>query len=151
METDKPPADLDESVKRGHESSRLSLRGMIIFLIVFLSAALVLHVLLAWLLGVLVAQEPKPQVSPLADRDAAPPEPRLQGSRVHPELPHMDLARMRAREEAMLNQYEWVDRENGVAKIPIERAMTLLAERNIAATRPGSGQNLNSTGGGQPR
>jgi hypothetical protein len=39
------------------------------------------------------------------------------------------LERLRAREEAILGSYGWVDREAGIARIPIEDAMAVLAER----------------------
>jgi hypothetical protein len=51
-----------------------------------------------------------------------PPEPRLQ------ENPLADLATLRAREDRQLDGYGWVDRKAGRARIPIARAMELLAE-----------------------
>ena len=43
---------------------------------------------------------------------------------------------MRAREDAVLTTYGWVDRNTGVARIPIERAMDLLVERGLPVTKP---------------
>jgi len=54
-----------------------------------------------------------------------PPEPRLQPS------PTADLQTLRAGENAMLNQYRWIDRSKGIVAIPISRAIELLAERGI--------------------
>ena len=59
----------------------------------------------------------------------APPEPRLQIA------PRDDLRRLHAREDALLHGYGWVNREAGVARIPIDRAIELLAERGL----PGQG------------
>ena len=53
------------------------------------------------------------------------PEPRLQ---VAPEL---DLATLRAREDAELNNYGWIDKTAGIVKIPIERAMELTLQRGL--------------------
>ena len=53
------------------------------------------------------------------------PAPRLQ---VDPEV---DLAALRAREDAGLNGYGWLDRKAGVVRIPIERAMDLLIQRGL--------------------
>jgi hypothetical protein len=67
----------------------------------------------------------------------APPEPRLQIA------PRDDLRRLREREEALLHGYGWVDRDTGVARIPIERAIELLATRGLpaeAAPPAGSGR-----------
>ena len=54
-----------------------------------------------------------------------PPEPRLQDNAVE------DLRRMRAAEDRILNGYGWVDRKKGVVRIPIDRAMDLLAQRGL--------------------
>ena len=51
------------------------------------------------------------------------PEPRLQV------VPATDLQKLRALEETKLRQYVWIDRQAGIAAIPIERAMQLMAER----------------------
>ena len=44
--------------------------------------------------------------------------------------PDEDLARMRAISEQGLDRYEWVDREAGIVRIPIERAMELYVQRH---------------------
>ena len=54
-----------------------------------------------------------------------PPEPRLQTN------PRQDLSNLRAREDALLNSYGWVDKNTGVVRIPIERAMQLIVERGL--------------------
>lgn len=51
-----------------------------------------------------------------------PPAPRLQAH------PGADLMVERAGQEARLDGFAWVDREAGIARIPIERAMQLLVE-----------------------
>lgn len=43
----------------------------------------------------------------------------------------VDLAAFRAAEEADLNSYGWVNRNSGIARIPIDRAMQLLLERGL--------------------
>jgi hypothetical protein len=45
---------------------------------------------------------------------------------------------MRAAEEAQLHSYRWVDREAGIAAIPIERAMEILAQRGLPKQKPQS-------------
>lgn len=44
--------------------------------------------------------------------------------------PPEDLAALRAHEDKLLDSTEWVDRKNGIARIPIEQAMTLLIQRS---------------------
>jgi hypothetical protein len=58
-----------------------------------------------------------------------PPEPRLETS------PPANLAELRAAEEKALTNYGWVDREKGVARIPIERAMEIIAQRGLPARK----------------
>lgn len=58
------------------------------------------------------------------------PQPDLQVS------PMQDLQRMRAIEDAQLRNYGWIDRQAGIAAIPIERAMELLAERGLKVHVP---------------
>jgi hypothetical protein len=66
-----------------------------------------------------------PAPAPAADI----PGPRLQIE------PALDLARLRAAEQAQLAGYGWLDRERGVVRIPIERAMGLIAARGLPGWR----------------
>jgi hypothetical protein len=52
--------------------------------------------------------------------------------------PGITLEAVRATEERRLHSYGWVDRNAGVAHIPIERAMQLLLERGLPEV--GTGQ-----------
>src|SRR5213595_1496366 len=66
-------------------------------------------------------------VSPLvsASLRRTPPEPRLEPDPLAPRR------RMRASEDAVLTTYGWVDRNAGVARIPLTRAMDLLVQRGL--------------------
>ena len=55
----------------------------------------------------------------------AMPEPTLQTD------PAQDLARLRAREEELLNTYYWVDKQNGIVHIPIAEAMKQVVARGL--------------------
>jgi len=68
----------------------------------------------------------------------APPQPRLQSS------PPIDLRDMRAAEDQLLHAYSWVDRDKGVVRMPIDRAMDILAQRGLAA-RPAADQPQGTT------
>jgi hypothetical protein len=54
-----------------------------------------------------------------------PPEPRLQAD------PSDDIAKLRAYEESMLERYSWVDRDKGIVRIPIDRAIEITAQRGL--------------------
>lgn len=45
--------------------------------------------------------------------------------------PGATLADLRAAEDAELNSHGWVDRNTGIARIPIDRAMQLLLQRGL--------------------
>src|SRR5438132_4494267 len=46
------------------------------------------------------------------------------------------LQQLRATEDALLNTYGWIDRENGVVHIPIQRAMDLVLQRGLPVRPP---------------
>jgi len=46
--------------------------------------------------------------------------------------PRQDLAEFRAREDRILHSYGWIDQTGGVVRIPISRAMELLAARGLS-------------------
>ena len=52
-----------------------------------------------------------------------PPLPRLQNT------PVLDLKRMRQAEDQILGSYGWIDRQQGIVRLPIARAMELLSQR----------------------
>jgi hypothetical protein len=68
------------------------------------------------------------------DVTQAPPLPRLQIA------PTQDLLQLRAEEDAQLRNYRWVDRQAGIASIPIDRAMDLLAQRGLKTGGPATTQ-----------
>jgi hypothetical protein len=60
------------------------------------------------------------------------PQPRLETDET------TEINNFRMQEEQTLNSYGWVDQSAGVARIPIDRAMALLAQRGLP-TRPQAG------------
>jgi hypothetical protein len=79
---------------------------------------------------------PNPLVQPEADtRKVLPetiqkfPQPRLEKNE------RVEINDLLLKEEQTLNSYGWVDQKAGVVRIPIERAMQLIAQRGLS-TRP---------------
>jgi len=114
----------------GHDRSEVSFRAIgislaVIALVSILSGVVVL-VLFRYVDQRVVESEPA--AAPLAiPSGQLPPEPRLQVNE------RADLATFRKAEEEKLTTYGWVDESAGVARIPIERAKTLLLERGLPA------------------
>src|SRR5262245_15183948 len=57
------------------------------------------------------------------------PQPQLQ------QTPVLDLRAIREAEETTLTTYGWVDQQKGVVRIPIDRAIDLLAARGLPARK----------------
>jgi hypothetical protein len=120
---------------RGHEERDVPLQPLIISGVCLVVLA-GLSLLAMWLLfDYFAARRARLEVVPSAVFEARqlPPEPRLQVS------PQQDMRQMRAAEMAALHSYGWVDRQAGIVRIPIERAIELLAERGLPARREGQG------------
>jgi hypothetical protein len=66
-----------------------------------------------------------------------PPEPLLQGAPGKDDkptdLPLDEMGRVRKETSEKLNSYGWVDKSGGVARIPIDRAKEMLAEKGLPA------------------
>lgn len=106
----------------GHEVSGVSGRGVTLAAIGLL-AGMALAMLAVWLL------EPRLAGGREAARESGAPGAIARGWIE----PAAELEAVRARAAERLSAVEWVDREAGVARIDIESAMRLLAERGWAA------------------
>jgi hypothetical protein len=51
-----------------------------------------------------------------------------------------DLTDLHGREDLLLNNYSWIDRSKGTVRIPIERAMELIAQRGLPVASPAQEQ-----------
>ncbi len=77
-----------------------------------------------------VARDPAP--SPLVEARQPPPRPRaaLQAD------PTADMEKFLAQEKAVLDSYAWVDQAGGIARIPVSRAIDILAEKGLPVPEP---------------
>src|SRR5438105_3107651 len=127
-------APTDPPLPVSHETSDVSIGGIVRFGIGLAAATILVHVAVFGYFRALEAHDRKENkpVSPLvsASLRRTPPEPRLEPDPLAPRL------RMWASEDAVLTTYGWVDRNAAVARIPIERAMDLLVERGLPVTKP---------------
>jgi len=73
-----------------------------------------------------MASNPAMQQQKLSQMTQRFPSPRLQG-----DDGNQETADMHAREDLLLTHYSWVNREQGKVRIPIERAMELVAQRGL--------------------
>lgn len=131
-------AEPNEEVHKevAHEGRDVNIRGVLIFAAALaVSSALILLVL--WGLFHYFDRrmaDVRPYAPPLArERQRVPPEPRLQGSPVHPIAPLEEMAQFRQKEEELLRSYGWVDPAAGIVRIPIDEAKKLLLRRQQSA------------------
>jgi hypothetical protein len=121
--------DNPDNVDVVHEESDVNVGAIIRYGIGLLVVGAVVHVFLWWLLGSYERQHERAQtqVYPLAagQRDRLPPFPRIQ------ENPQQELQELSGKQKAQLEGYGWVDKEAGVARIPIEDAMKMVIERGL--------------------
>jgi hypothetical protein len=120
-------------VRIGHETSDVALGPLIRVALILVAIGVFTHVALWVAMRIFERSERRddPPPSPVADARPVPPEPRLQPSmNLHPTLPYEDVIAMRAASEQVLQSYGWVDRQRGIARIPIDRAMKQVLEES---------------------
>ena len=84
------------------------------------------------------------------ERQRVPPEPRLSGVTLdasgqisaHPVYPRVELRELREDEDAILNNYGWVDPDHGIVRIPIDQAIDIVARKGLPSKpSPGGSDN----------
>jgi hypothetical protein len=130
-----------------HESADISLRAIVSFVILLTVVTLAVQGAMYGVFRVFdrIETASDPAVSPLATpANEAPAEPRLQTT------PWADLKTLRADETAYLHGYGWIDRQAGVARIPIDRAKALLLQKGLPVRQgpvdPAEGTSTAATG-----
>jgi hypothetical protein len=121
-----------EAPRHEHEGSDVNIRAITIFTVVLAATVGLVIIGTKLILNGLEARRPREIRAPASvERVEIPPAPLLQTS------PREDLATVRAREDAVLDSYGWVDRSNGVVRIPIARAMDLVAREGLPVAPEG--------------
>ena len=118
-----------------HEENTVQLTPVVVFAVVMIlvSVATFLTVKIIERAFDLNWARSEAPVSPLA-QPQTPPAPLLQVSSGR------DLAELRAKENAAINSYRWIDQQNGVVGIPVEEAIKLLAQRGLPSRDQGGNE-----------
>lgn len=111
--------------RRDFVTSRAFL-GLGITLVIILVAMVIVFFMLSGLEEYDSLTAPTPL--PLLELRPTPPPPRLQPNPVDQSSALNDLLELQAREEALLTSYGWINQDAGIVRIPIDRAMALMAE-----------------------
>ena len=131
---------MDERVRKagpGHEERDVRLRPLIISGVSMAALAGLSLLAMWWLFNYFAARQMRLETDlhPLLETRQLPPEPRLQVS------PPLDRRAILSHERSILDSYGWVDRQSGIVRIPIRRAIDLLTERGLPS-RQGDDQAL---------
>jgi len=145
------PKDIDASA--GYEQSDVQVTGIVVFLTslaIFVAVCGVVTYGIGKLINAELNREDGPNTRWTSDADAQirklgnlPTSPDLQNKiaemttkfptpRVQTDDGNVDVADLHAREDLLLDNYSWVDRSQGKVRIPIERAMQIIAQKGLA-------------------
>jgi hypothetical protein len=117
----------ESSAGAGHELSDLNPRNIALFgatLALVIGATLLAAYGLFYFFYTGVTKS-RPLPSPLSYSREPTPEPRLLIK------PGDEMQAVRTEESKILNSYDWVDRDKGIVRIPIDRAMEILGQRRL--------------------
>ena len=131
----------------GHETSDVHIGGIVATGVGLLVTLAVVFAAVSWLQTrftgrALPLAPPAARATPAAP--PLPPDPRLEA------VAGQELHELRAAQERLLHGYDWIDRPAGIARIPIERAIDLLAERGLPARPDSEGDAFRDRGLGTP-
>jgi len=110
--------------ERAHESTEIRTKPIVLFALALVVLGVAVHFSLGWVMGRFAGQESKIAASrpPLFAAAVDYSGPHLQGD------PAADRIRIQKEQLEQLSSYGWVDRKAKIARIPIDRAMDLVAE-----------------------
>ena len=149
---DHSPEEIDRS--KGYEVSDARISGVVVFLVALSIFAVVTAVLAYGVGKVLDARMNKEDgppnkwahpvdVRPLGNMASNPEMQNKMGEmtqsfpapRLLTDDGNQDVADLHAREDLLLENYSWVDESTGKVRIPIERAMELIAQRGLPVAK----------------
>jgi hypothetical protein len=116
------------SEKRDHERKDVDVLSLLTIAFLLFFSCMIIFLVVSGMMHYFKLHEPAKTAGqanlPVTSSEEFP-KPRLQIKGA------VDLAKLRAAEEANLDSYGWIDRSSGTVRIPIDRAMQLLLERGL--------------------
>ena len=151
------PEKVDSSL--GYEASDVGVTGIVVFVValfIFVAVCGVLCYGIGKVINARMNKEDGPnskwtQTVDVRQLGNLPSSPELQNKiaeitqtfptpRVQEDDGNQDVADLHAREDLLLSNYTWVDESKGTVRIPIERAMELIAQRGLPVAQPAQTQ-----------
>jgi hypothetical protein len=117
----------------GHEANTLRVRGLVIFAVALAGMTTLVLLGLALLMPIFSSEEQ--QLEKLAPPRFAGdtgefPAPKIQSDTAS------ELTKMKKEDLTRLAEFGWIDRAQGIAHIPVDRAIDILAKNGLPATPP---------------
>ena len=126
-----PPPHFEESLREGHEPLTINVRWLVIGAIGILLVLVGSMALMYWLT---VSEARRPHLpsgeAPVEwTQKNLPPDPHVDPNQAH------ELTQLTEANEELLSSYGWIDRRQGVVRIPVDRAIELLAKSGSPTLR----------------
>ncbi|MDB5384833.1 MAG: hypothetical protein JWM11_479 [Planctomycetaceae bacterium] len=121
-----PDIPSDSQQRIGHEISDANPFYVSLFAIALILAIALVFPLMSWMFWRFeaAAKRSDSPLSVVADKQSPPP-PTLQDN------PAADLLEFRRAEDQRLSSYGWIDQRQGIVRLPVDRAITILSERGL--------------------
>ena len=110
----------------GHEQSEVSVRLIVVSLGFLAIFTFIICLLVVGIFRYFHSYYGTDEAVRLA-QPVIPPEPRIEVA------PYEQLQQLRAREDHILSTYAWIDKDAGTVRVPIDRAIDLLAAKGLAS------------------
>jgi hypothetical protein len=108
----------------GHEQSEVSVRLIVVSLAFLAVATFLVFVLVVGIFRYFYDTYSTEEATRLS-RPVVPPQPRIEVA------PYEQVQKLREYEDHILNTYAWVDKQGGVVRVPIDRAIDMLAAKGL--------------------
>jgi hypothetical protein len=108
----------------GHEESEVSVRLIVVSLAFLAVFTFIICVMVVGIFRYFHASYGTDEAVRLS-QPVIPPEPRIEVA------PYEELQQLRIKEDHILNTYAWVDKNAGTVRVPIDRAIDLLAAKGL--------------------
>ncbi len=108
----------------GHERTEVSVRLIVVSLGFLAVTTFVVFVLVVGIFRYFYSTYSTADATRLS-RPVIPPQPRIEVA------PYEELQQLKAREDRILSTYAWVNKETGTVRVPIDRAIDILAAKGL--------------------
>ena len=110
----------------GHEQTEVNVRTIVVSLAFLLLGAILAAIVTIGIFRYL-HDTYKPDVAAKEAQPQIPPEPRIEVA------PAEQIQALHAHEDHVLTSYSWVDQKSGTVRVPIDRAIDMLAQKGLPA------------------